>query len=447
MKTILLDSRRAATKPFADDAGQNLVSALESRGYVSITLAAGQKIVDALALGGDDSPLSVINMEASTTDDTMRGLSVGNHSQLLFDMLVNDSPNLYSVSLNSTILSGLSLPFYSCEASRIYSGEPGDQSDAFFNDVSEAAQTVGILDPEKGLEAAERRSDETRTITGLENPEQDRIASLTAAATALQDRDNLTSIRNINARGTTALTRVTAASDLLDVELISRQFASDCGQGKFATVAAAAGELRESTQNCGACGRGIAEHEVTEVATISSAGKWLTEKSRWMSVLTVMALLDLGIPREHIWMPPWDAGSDDLDLVFEFDSRLHVVELKDDNFDEGDGARFGVRAFQLDDTRVALVITTGHVSERAKSALATIVAGRSSNYLRPVPEVVALEEIRDVRREVYESFLDRHLDVIAQRFAPRGLAAGISVAEVVKRRMGITSTRSVTKIA
>lgn len=113
-----------------------------------------------------------------------------------------------------------------------------------------------------------------------------------------------------------------------------------------------------------ACGRSIGEERIEEALSITESGRRLLDSSRWMHLLLVSELLDLGIPRDGILLEQ-QIGGDEIDCFAEISGELAFFELKDKTFSLGNAYSFGAK-LGLVQAEHPLIITTEYVGNDAK---------------------------------------------------------------------------------
>jgi hypothetical protein len=122
-------------------------------------------------------------------------------------------------------------------------------------------------------------------------------------------------------------------------------------------------ELASQGVKC-ACGKPISEETVTEFLSITSEGRFLLDKSRWMSILVKRELVESGVSPEDILLE-CQIGSDEIDCIANLAGDTAMFELKDNEFSLGHAYSFGAKMGLIRPQR-AVVITTAHVASDVK---------------------------------------------------------------------------------
>ena len=201
-----------------------------------------------------------------------------------------------------------------------------------------------------------------------------------AAADVLKDRLTRTLITAIKTSGgllvrdlsrqlpaeertrTDAVRQALAASGLIDSETV---VICSKTQGQTARVPSkeVLAELSAKGLKC-ACGRSIDSERIEEALTLSERGRALLDKSRWLTVILVQQLLELGIPLDHLLVEQ-NLGGDEVDCLANVSGELVLFELKDKEFNLGNAYSFGAKIGILQPSR-AVIVSTEHVGGDAK---------------------------------------------------------------------------------
>lgn len=121
--------------------------------------------------------------------------------------------------------------------------------------------------------------------------------------------------------------------------------------------------LDEQNVRC-SCGKSLSMEKAEEALSITEYGRTMLDGSRWLSVLVLQNLTDLGVPIENIRMEQEYAG-EEVDCVAEIYGRLALFELKDKQFNLGNAYSFGAKMgiFRPD---YPVIVTTEKVGSDAR---------------------------------------------------------------------------------
>jgi len=218
---------------------------------------------------------------------------------------------------------------------------------------------------------------------------------------------------------------------------LEKQIAAICRKDSAVRLRARnAEELSGPTQTCTACGESIGKHKTDEVFVVTELGKRLIEKSRWMGLLVVYALLELGIAPEAIRIPKQDAPDDPIDLAFCLDNNLHIVEMTDGNFDEQDAARFAPRLRKPQRANAGLIVCTGTVTPEAEEFMLDL----TDNLLPGRPRLQIFQGADSPTRHVarYVRYA-RYINTVS-RLPLHGVIAGLDPLAVLFARFPLWQT-------
>lgn len=112
------------------------------------------------------------------------------------------------------------------------------------------------------------------------------------------------------------------------------------------------------------CGRDIAAERREESLSPTTLGRTLVDKSRWLSVLLLQALLDLDVPIEHIFIEQTDGG-DEMDCIAIIAGDTVLFELKDKQFSLGHAYSFAAKVGVLRPD-VSVIVSTEPIGGDAK---------------------------------------------------------------------------------
>jgi len=168
--------------------------------------------------------------------------------------------------------------------------------------------------------------------------------------------------------------------------------------------------LSEEGLRC-ACGRAIADERNEEALAVTELARGLLDKSRWLTLLLVVELERLGVPREHMLVEQ-QLGGDEIDCLVSVSGETVLFELKDKEFNLGNAYSFGAK-IGITRPDYSVIISTEHVGQDAKDHFqrARIAEERSSQYLaydkRPaeVRYIEGVENLRDgIRSAISEIY-------------------------------------------
>lgn len=126
-------------------------------------------------------------------------------------------------------------------------------------------------------------------------------------------------------------------------------------------------KLDEHGVRC-SCGKPLSAERTEEALHITEYGRMMLDGSRWLSVLVLQNLTDLGVPIESIRMEQEYAG-EEVDCIAEVYGRLVLFELKDKPFNLGNAYSFGAKVgiFRPD---YPVIVTTEKVGSDAREHFA-----------------------------------------------------------------------------
>ncbi|MFG2098147.1 hypothetical protein [Streptomyces sp. NPDC048612] len=130
-----------------------------------------------------------------------------------------------------------------------------------------------------------------------------------------------------------------------------------------------------------ACGRRLSAERQEKALSITDFGRLMLDGNRWLSVLVLQKLIDLGVPISNIRMEQVYSG-EEVDCIAEIYGRIALFELKDKEFNRGNAYSFGAKIgiFQPD---IPVVVTTEKVGGDARDHFVARSAGSSRNRRRP----------------------------------------------------------------
>ncbi len=218
-----------------------------------------------------------------------------------------------------------------------------------------------------------------------------------------------------------------ASKDVLDEMLreglIERQFLVSCRQDshQIALVDDEA-EFREGTAGtvrCASCNRYFKDEKIETIFMISSYGKRLTEKSRWMSIYVTELLVEFGLDKASI---KWNAtvGGDEIDIIADVFGRAIFFELKDREFGQGDAYAFIFRCDRFK-ANGAVVLSMSSASNEAHSTFKDqkviddykIIEGKNGKIERELKDYVVSNQVGAM-----VSYFSRSTGAFAPNFSP-----------------------------
>ncbi len=121
--------------------------------------------------------------------------------------------------------------------------------------------------------------------------------------------------------------------------------------------------LDEQNVRC-SCGKALSQEKAEEALSVTEYGRAMLDGSRWLSILVLQNLTDLGVPIDSIRMEQEYAG-EEVDCVAEIYGRLVLFELKDKQFNLGNAYSFGAKVgiFRPD---YPVIVTTEKVGSDAR---------------------------------------------------------------------------------
>ncbi|WP_157642538.1 hypothetical protein [Burkholderia ubonensis] len=195
----------------------------------------------------------------------------------------------------------------------------------------------------------------------------------------------------------------TVLSEMIGEGLIERQFLVSCKQDSH-QIALVDDEIefRDGTagaMRCASCNRPFKDEKIETIFTISSYGKGLTDKSRWMSIYVTELLTDFGLEKEFI---KWNAtvGGDEIDIIADVFGRAIFFELKDREFGQGDAYAFLFRCDRFK-ANGAVVVSMSSASPEAHSTFKDqkvlenykIIEGKNEKIERELKEFIISNQI------------------------------------------------------
>jgi hypothetical protein len=132
---------------------------------------------------------------------------------------------------------------------------------------------------------------------------------------------------------------------LLSHGLIDAEIVVVCTKTQAQTARAPSREVLERLSKQGlkcACGRPIADERIEEALTITDLGRSLLDGNRWLILLLVEELQQVGVPLDRI-LTEQQVGGDEIDCLADISGELAFFELKDKDFNLGNAYSFGAK--------------------------------------------------------------------------------------------------------
>jgi hypothetical protein len=168
---------------------------------------------------------------------------------------------------------------------------------------------------------------------------------------------------------------------LIGAELIGSEFVVICSSSNSQVIRIGRVEDLPEFASRGlrcACGKPISEEVPQELLTITDRGRFLLDKSRWMSIILKQRLIELGVLPNDILLE-CQMGGDEIDCIANISGELVMFELKDKEFNLGNAYSFGAK-ISLINPRHAVVITTAYVGNDVKDHFRRANSGRRRTF-------------------------------------------------------------------
>jgi len=223
-------------------------------------------------------------------------------------------------------------------------------------------------------------SPDPRFATLSEGQRPDRIKKASSAAHVLSSADirrqviKLKSTRGIllnDMRDDPAMADVVAGiDDLLSAELLEKHYVLVCGRrgnviSHFQDISQYE-RVIEVNPRC-SCGALYSEERLDEEIAVSAMCRALLDKSRWMTVLLVDTLLELGIPASLISIN-YESEGDEIDVFASIVGNLAQFELTDGEFSHGHAYKMTAKIVRYQ-PQLAITVSTGRVDDQARRFL------------------------------------------------------------------------------
>ncbi|SED88357.1 hypothetical protein SAMN05216489_04784 [Streptomyces sp. 3213] len=251
----------------------------------------------------------------------------------------------------------------------------------------------------------------------------------------------------------------TARSALEEAGLISSEFMVICGRTSQQTTRAPSADVIQQMDKAGvkcACGKPISKERLEEALTITDLGRVLLDKSKWLSVLVMDELLQLGLTQDEIIIES-TIGGDELDCIANISGEVCLFELKDKEFNLREAYSFGAK-MNIVNPEHAVIVTSEYVGGDAKEHFErSRKAGRGSRGRLVTSEssekpLVYIEGVDDLRAGLEEVVSTVHRSDAARAlgevlpFASVEASSVLSAIEAKRREGGRkASARSTTR--
>jgi hypothetical protein len=166
-----------------------------------------------------------------------------------------------------------------------------------------------------------------------------------------------------------------------------------------------------------ACGKPIAEERVEEALSLTSLGRALLEKSRWLTVLVIQELLAVDVPLSSMLVEQ-QMGGDEIDCIADISGELVLFELKDKEFSLGSAYSFGAK-IGIIRPQHAVIVSTEYVGGDAKDHFrraGLTPGGRRASGTRGVEHIEGVGQlgagIRRIASRIYGADGQRVLDQV-----------------------------------
>ena len=154
---------------------------------------------------------------------------------------------------------------------------------------------------------------------------------------------------------------------LLDSALIESEIVVVCSKAQVQTMRLPSKEFIDDLSKSGlkcACGRPIADEQIEEALRVTDRGRTLLEKSRWMTVLLLDELAQVGVLHDDLLIDQ-HVGGDEVDCIANINGEAVLFELKDKEFSLGNAYSFGAK-LGIVRPEHSVVFTTEHVGNDAR---------------------------------------------------------------------------------
>jgi len=155
-----------------------------------------------------------------------------------------------------------------------------------------------------------------------------------------------------------------------------------------------------------ACGRPISDERIEKAVTITDLGRALLDGNRWLTLLLLEELQEVGIPLGNTLIEQ-QVGGDEIDCLADISGELAFFELKDKDFNLGNAYSFGAKMGIIRPHHPVIFSTTKVGNDAREHFERARSAGRSryeEMYLPedPSPEIRYIEGVECLRVGIQE---------------------------------------------
>lgn len=205
---------------------------------------------------------------------------------------------------------------------------------------------------------------------------------------------------------------------LTEAGLITGETVVVCGKSSAQTARVPSREILEHLATQGlkcACGRAVDEERIEEAVTITQLGRDLLDKSRWMTLLLVHELEQLGIPLGRILIEQ-DIGGDEMDCIADISGDIVFFELKDKMFNLGNAYSFAAKIGIIQPT-YPVVLTSEKVGHDAREHFERAGTRRGPSYVAEPRKVRYIEGLDSLTKALQDLVTEIYLEDARARFS------------------------------
>ena len=422
---------------------------LDSEGYRSVSLAAARGVSN--LLGDSKDRDAAILGRIPTADRAAFALA----EPVASDMFLPEEACVLHIDVSSMTFTANDAR-KSFLVSAVYAGsERPPVIDEFISKTQQLLRKLGILPDDETLKKRETTPDSCEEnlekLPDLTTPPKLTKRTVIAAAT-LSDKANRELVLDIKSKslatlddyigkkGGPAEPKATREKidELVDAGLLELSVAAFCKKSSRPVVVGTREEIAGSKVHCPTCKNLPKDENIVEIIVGTNWSETLVLKSRWMMVLAIFTLVRSGVAQSSIRAPAEDARTDLLDLAFCFDGKVHLVELKDDEFRKQHAAIFAPRLMQLSSiVNVGVVACTGSAEDDAKELIGQFIGGRDSlPGFGPAPQrCTFLDGQQCMTLELQDFLRHERLRAAATVTTLHGAAAGIDTWVLIYKKL------------
>lgn len=291
---------------------------------------------------------------------------------------------------------------------------------------------------DEGRAAATQPTDsELQGVEVLRDPAARVLLTSIKAAGGLLLRDLPRQLRPEDRGRADHLERVLRSAELVESEVVVTCTKTQTQTARVASRDALA-QVALHGMKC-ACGKTISSERVEEALTVTDLGRSLLDRSRWLTIVVVNDLVEMGVPLDGLLIEQ-QLGGDEVDCLASIGTELVLFELKDKEFNLGSAYSLGAKIGIVRPTR-AVIVSTEHVGGDAKEhfARARDAARKHSSQLpyatpQDETEIVYIEGLDDVRpaiaRMLQEMFI-RDVESLIGEVLPLSMPDASAVARLL----------------